>query len=389
MIYGLVGWSYYVFVVRAQLNYYMHRSVPGSVILLVVYHVLFCMTLYTYTRLVLLQPGFAGDILSKVDLQPLARSPHQQVGAQTTQESSGGAESDGDAATTTGDDDATRVEQQQEGTGDQTLTARGELADEPLTQSHLDNPNARKEILPLLSVSPPTGFTVPASAIVLPIAPDGKRPRYCSVCKVVKPDRCHHCSQCDEIAGCVGFHNHKLFFLFLFYVASFTTYVAGTMAAMLGLYLEDPTVPDNLDGQWLAIIVLGALWSLMLWPFMGMHAFQIVTNQTTLEYMKRQSAQRRAKTRRREERRRALNPDRAAEAGQTPPHSPYDDEADLKNPWDLGRLRNWKAVMGKEWWLWFVPTPNSLGDGLMYPRNDIDELMRLSPPLPSANDAAA
>lgn len=39
-----------------------------------------------------------------------------------------------------------------------------------------------------------------------------------------------------------------------------------------------------------------------------------------------------------------------------------------KNPYNLGTARNWRAVMGSEAWMWFVPvvSPNA-GSGLAFP----------------------
>ena len=58
--------------------------------------------------------------------------------------------------------------------------------------------------------------------------PEHKRRRYCLMCHVFKPDRCHHCSACNRcvlnmdhhcpwINNCVGFYNRKFFMLLLVY----------------------------------------------------------------------------------------------------------------------------------------------------------------------------
>jgi len=71
--------------------------------------------------------------------------------------------------------------------------------------------------------------------------PENKRRRYCLMCNVFKPERCHHCSMCNRcvlnmdhhcpwINNCVGFWNRKYFMLLLIYVLSTTYFVLGTMA---------------------------------------------------------------------------------------------------------------------------------------------------------------
>ena len=63
---------------------------------------------------------------------------------------------------------------------------------------------------------------------------ENKRRRYCLMCHVFKPERCHHCSACNRcvlnmdhhcrkiqlawINNCVGFYNRKFFILLLVYV---------------------------------------------------------------------------------------------------------------------------------------------------------------------------
>jgi len=60
-------------------------------------------------------------------------------------------------------------------------------------------------------------------------ANQSKKRRYCLICHIFKPMRCHHCSTCQKcvlnmdhhcpwINNCVGFYNRKFFLLVLFYL---------------------------------------------------------------------------------------------------------------------------------------------------------------------------
>jgi palmitoyltransferase len=75
----------------------------------------------------------------------------------------------------------------------------------------------------------------------------------------------------------------------------------------------------------------GMVFSLVLLPFSGFHAYMICKNRTTIENMERQTIS----------------------LGGRP-------RSEVNPAWfDLGVKENWRQVMGHNPWLWFLPVPTT------------------------------
>ncbi|ORY02973.1 zf-DHHC-domain-containing protein [Basidiobolus meristosporus CBS 931.73] len=167
--------------------------------------------------------------------------------------------------------------------------------------------------------------------------------RFCNICEVIKPSRCHHCSTCnrcilkmDQINQCVGWGNYKLFYLFILYTSLFCILVVASIIPPL---VHRAKSGNTIDTQWgiiLAVAAVAGSGTLLLTRY---HTKLLLNNQTTIEDLQ------------------------STRSG-----------GNNENIYDLGRENNWRAVMGNVWWLWFVPTSNSVGNGLHFPNNCTDDL---------------
>ncbi|KAI9590826.1 DHHC palmitoyltransferase-domain-containing protein [Syncephalis fuscata] len=136
-----------------------------------------------------------------------------------------------------------------------------------------------------------------ALASVVTVKEDGQR-RFCRKCKVEKPDRTHHCSVCGEcilkmdhhcpwVNNCVGHHNQKFFYLFVFWGAIYTSFVG--LATIPPVY--DVLTSENglliINIHWLFVVLCGCIFGVCLMGFAGYHGYLLLTNQTTIETFQR------------------------------------------------------------------------------------------------------
>ncbi|CAK0869905.1 unnamed protein product [Prorocentrum cordatum] len=187
----------------------------------------------------------------------------------------------------------------------------------------------------------------------------GREPvRLCKKCFREKPPRAHHCSVCKRcvlkmdhhcpwINNCVGYRNYRYFCLFMLYLAGCCLFLA---CVFLDAFLDTAFHPRRSRfsfyvrqcfslGWMLAVCILVALSLLG-----GFHCFLVFTNQTTIEFHSNMGSKSRAKR-----------------SGHV-----------FRNPYDLGRIRNFQQVFGPNplcklsWAMPYLARPPA-GDGMSFP----------------------
>jgi len=202
--------------------------------------------------------------------------------------------------------------------------------------------------------------------------------RWCEICEINKPDRCHHCSQCETcvlrmdhhcpwIGGCVGYNNHKFFYLFIVYTTLVALWVSVTMAPLLakiihqcgwrklwGQISQDGEHPTQCvsDKHWIIMSGFAFALTLILGSFTWAHTLYIIRNQTTIELLQR--------VRTTFLRVQYTNPNHGPLSSSSVPllRSAPGFHVVKAAPgvalWDRGScMENWKSIMGPSWWLWW------------------------------------
>merc|ERR1711935_1024615 len=132
---------------------------------------------------------------------------------------------------------------------------------------------------------------------------ENKRKRYCLMCNVFKPERCHHCSACNRcvlnmdhhcpwINNCVGLWNRKHFILLLIYVLIIIYFTVITMAYDFYTIIEwgfnnKFLAKDNKELSKNVVIVFAFLMSciimVLITAFLKFHVMLATDNKTTIE----------------------------------------------------------------------------------------------------------
>ena len=188
--------------------------------------------------------------------------------------------------------------------------------------------------------------------------PDSKRTRYCLMCNVFKPLRCHHCSMCNRcvlnmdhhcpwINSCIGFYNRKFFIQMVFYLI--LTIISTLIANFFSTYelIKDMIFNKNFEINsnlvlkifYILIYGIDLVMGFILSQFFKFHIKLILENKTTIETLDHKGQEF---------------------------HSKY----------DKGKLSNWYEVMGITKWLWFIPLKiyqgKPKGNGIDWGENEED-----------------
>eukprot|EP00747_Dinoflagellata_sp_TGD_P161723 gnl/TRDRNA2_/TRDRNA2_178511_c0_seq1.p1 gnl/TRDRNA2_/TRDRNA2_178511_c0~~gnl/TRDRNA2_/TRDRNA2_178511_c0_seq1.p1 ORF type:complete len:376 (+),score=82.57 gnl/TRDRNA2_/TRDRNA2_178511_c0_seq1:60-1187(+) len=174
--------------------------------------------------------------------------------------------------------------------------------------------------------------------------------RHCKWCAKYKPDRCHHCRVCREcilkmdhhcpwIYNCVGFRNHKFFFLLLGYSVIDCHFIFWTMLESVKSSVDSQT-PFMKMFLLLFGETLAAFLGLLVTAFWCFHVWLMSKSMTTIEFCEKSMKK-----------------------------TGYDNST-----YNRGPIGNMKAVLGEEMYLWPLPVSQPEGDGL----NFVSEDMRLN-----------
>ncbi|XP_035482501.1 palmitoyltransferase ZDHHC20-B isoform X3 [Scophthalmus maximus] len=164
--------------------------------------------------------------------------------------------------------------------------------------------------------------------------------RYCDICQVVKPDRCHHCSTCEMcvlkmdhhcpwVNNCVGFSNYKFFVLFLAYASLYCVVICATVIQYFIKFWTKQLPDTHAKFHILFLFFVAAMFFISILSLLSYHLWLVGKNRTTIEAFR----------------------------------APVFANGPDKSGFSLGFGRNVAEVFGDEAKYWMFPVVSNLGDG--------------------------
>lgn len=166
--------------------------------------------------------------------------------------------------------------------------------------------------------------------------------RHCKWCLKYKPDRCHHCRICNVcvlrmdhhcpwVYNCIGFRNHKYFFLLLVYADIDLIFISSTMFDTLWW-----STRIDVSVSMMLTLALGETFATFLMVlttmFLGFHIWLMLMAMTTVEFCEKSLKK-----------------------------ASYN-----SSMFSLGHYQNICAVLGPQPFLWLLPFCLPRGDGLSW-----------------------
>ena len=209
--------------------------------------------------------------------------------------------------------------------------------------------------------------------------------RFCRKTNTIKPDRAHYDSMtkklvlkmdhyCPWVANCIGFNNYKFFVLFLFYAITYRaefrknieklkilcritffskfahcfTIIGISVKPFLEVWTgsqNQQDVPSNeppaFRMQTILVFMVAAVFSLSVFFLFSFHVYLVSKNRTTIEVYGAPTIR---------------------------------NVGSYKNAYNIGCFKNWQQVMGKSILMWPIPVayvPKELDKGHSYPLSDL------------------
>ncbi|SCU84199.1 LADA_0D00408g1_1 [Lachancea dasiensis] len=173
--------------------------------------------------------------------------------------------------------------------------------------------------------------------------------RFCRICNVWKPDRCHHCSSCNVcylkldhhcpwFASCVGFRNQKYFVQFLIQATTYSLVVFFIAGTHFLLWFRNERYKDEvINLQLLIVWILSVIITISMAAFTGYTVYLVTQNRTTIETYEWSEHNLQSNL---------LDEVRGTQTRES------------TNLFDLGSAsRNWQCVMGQSCFEWVFPIP--------------------------------